>query len=77
MGARLIPDDAYRFDKVETVRANSGENVLLRQPLDFLAVSDHAENLGVLPRLATGDSSIPDTDVSQRWAKVISGAVSA
>ena len=69
LGARLMPDDAYRFAKGETVRASGGEEVRLRRPLDFLMVADHAENLGVLPRLAAGDGSVPTTEASQRWAQ--------
>ena len=71
MGARLMPDDAYRFAKGETVRASGGGEVRLRRPLDFLMVSDHAENLGVLPRLAAGDGSVPATEVSERWADAL------
>ena len=73
MGARLTPDDAYRFAKGETVRSNGGAEVRLGRPLDFLMVSDHAENLGVLPRLAAGDSSVPETEASQRWAPILAG----
>ena len=71
MGTRLAPDDAYRFAKGETVRANGGEDVRLRRPLDFLMVADHAENLGVLPRLAAGDGSVPDTETSRHWADAL------
>jgi hypothetical protein len=70
-GARLTPDDAYRFARGETVRADSGQEVRLRRPLDFLMVADHAENLGVLPALCAGDEAIPDTDEGRRWAAVL------
>ena len=73
LGARLMPDDAYRFARGETIRASSGEEVRLQRPLDFLMVSDHAENLGVLPRLAAGDDLVPVTDASKRWAQAIAG----
>jgi hypothetical protein len=44
-GARLTPFDAYRFAKGEAVPLN---NVLhsIGRPLDFVAVSDHAEFIG-------------------------------
>ena len=58
MGTLTTPDEAYRFAKGETVRATGGEDVRLRRPLDFLMVSDHAENLGVLPRLVAGDPEL-------------------
>ena len=71
MGNRLLtPDDAYRFAKGEAVRAHNGQTVRLRRPLDFLAVTDHAVNLGVLPRLQAGDPLILSTDVGRRWAEL-------
>lgn len=70
-GARVTPDEAYRFAKGETIRGNSGEPVRLNRPLDFLMVSDHAENLGVLTRLAGYDGNVPDTEDGRRWAKVL------
>ena len=54
----LSPDDAYRFAKGGTVTAQSGQAVRLLRPLDFLVIADHAENLGVMPRLEAGDSRL-------------------
>jgi len=72
-GTRLTSEDAYRFAKGERVRATGGMEVQLRRPLDFLLVADHAENLGVLPRLVAGDDSIPDTETSRHWKQVLTG----
>ncbi|MYA15884.1 MAG: DUF3604 domain-containing protein [Gammaproteobacteria bacterium] len=58
LGTLTTPDQAYRFAKGETVRATGGDTVRLRHPLDFLMVSDHAENLGVLPRLVGRDPEL-------------------
>jgi hypothetical protein len=44
-GARLTPSDAYRFAKGEEVEV-SGQKVRLRAPLDWAAVTDHAEYIG-------------------------------
>ena len=68
-GNRLTPDDAYRFAKGEPVISSSGQEVRLRRPLDFLMVSDHAENLGVLPQLAIGGGSLPKTEAREYWSK--------
>ncbi len=68
MGNRAItPDSAYRFAKGERVLAHNGELVRLRRPLDFLVIADHAENLGVLPRLQQDDPLILQTEVGRRW----------
>ncbi len=50
------PEEAYRFAKGEVVNY-LGQDVRRREPLDFLAVTDHAENLGVLPALDDPDSA--------------------
>jgi hypothetical protein len=52
---RLDPGDAYRFARGETVTTNSGQSVRLDRPLDFLVVSDHAEYMGILPKLRAED----------------------
>jgi hypothetical protein len=44
-GTRLTPFDAYRFAKGENVSVNAVQHNIGR-PLDFVAVSDHAEFLG-------------------------------
>ena len=44
-GTRQTPDDAYRAAKGETVVVN-GQPHQIRRPLDFAAVTDHAEYIG-------------------------------
>ena len=44
-GARITPDDAYRFAKGEEMIVN-GRKHRISEPLDFAAVTDHAEYLG-------------------------------
>jgi hypothetical protein len=49
---RATPDDAYRYAKGESIHHASGYDVRLTDaPLDFLAVTDHSEYLGVLPAM--------------------------
>ncbi len=65
-GVRLGPEDAYRFAKGERVRSTHGLEVQLIRPLDFLVVSDHAEYLGLMPRLFSGDENVLATDYGRR-----------
>ena len=71
LGTLTTPDDAYRFARGETIRATGGEDVRLRRPLDFLMIADHAENLGVIPRLAAGDPRLLKTEDGRRFAKIV------
>ena len=58
---RRTADDAYRFAKGETVQHPSGFDMnIAGGPLDFYAVTDHAEYLGILPAMNT-----PGTELSE------------
>ncbi len=46
-GNRFSPEEAYRFAQGEKVVLFSGEVAQLSQPLDFVAVTDHAESFGL------------------------------
>ena len=50
-GTRATPDDAYRFAKGEAIKHASGQTLQIHKPLDFMAVTDHPEYMGVLPGL--------------------------
>ena len=54
-GARLGPEDAYRFARGEELTSSTGLKVKLDRPLDFLVVADHSDNMGFFPRLYAGD----------------------
>ncbi len=55
LGTKVTPDVAYRYARGDQVTADNGKRVRLRQPLDFLMVADHAENLGIQPGIIAGD----------------------
>lgn len=68
-GTRLRPIDAYRFALGEEVgiqphdpEGNPMRTVRLRAPLDFVAVSDHAEFFGTIHGCLTPGSKIYDRD---------------
>ncbi|MDP2495275.1 DUF3604 domain-containing protein [Shimia thalassica] len=68
VGAVLTPDDAYRFAKGEEVTSSNGIPARLQQPLDWLVVTDHAENLG-LPIALEEDSPAL---LANEWGRKIS-----
>ncbi|MFN7571627.1 MAG: DUF3604 domain-containing protein [Betaproteobacteria bacterium] len=72
-GAKVGPEDAYRFARGEEVTSNTGQRVRLRRPLDFLVIADHAENLGLAPMIARGDPAL----LKSPWGKQIFDHVKA
>ena len=70
-GCRLGPKDAYRFAKGQEVAASMGERARLSRPLDFLVVTDHAENLGFFALLLAGDPKVLADPKGRKWYSMI------
>jgi len=71
----LTAADAFRFAMGEEMTAHNGLRVRLKQPLDFLIVTDHAEYLGGFPLLGRKDPRVLETTVGQRWAAIMDEGV--
>ncbi|MBV1886959.1 MAG: DUF3604 domain-containing protein, partial [Parvibaculaceae bacterium] len=57
------PDTAYRYAKgIPVVHPYHKAKVQLRTPLDFMAVADHAEYMGVTPLTVKGDPRVMSTE---------------
>ena len=67
----LTPEKAYRFARGETVISQSGLAARLSRPLDFLLVSDHAEFMGVFPKVFSKSPDIIETPIGKRWADYV------
>ena len=70
-GARLGPEEAFRFASGEEVTASNGMRVKLSRPLDFLVVADHSDNMGFFPRLFAGDPEYLADPTGKRWYGMI------
>lgn len=64
---RLGPEQAYRFARGEKVLASNGMQAKLVRPLDFLVVADHAEYMGLMPRLRNADPELLKHATGKRW----------
>lgn len=67
VGATLGPDEAYRVSRGEEVISFSGQPVKLIRPLDFIVVSDHAENLGLADFIRRSDPILLANKTGKKW----------
>jgi Protein of unknown function (DUF3604) len=65
MGTKTTPDTAYKFARGEPVQY-LGHTVQRRWPLDFLAVTDHSENMGVFNTADDPNSQLSKSALGQR-----------
>ncbi len=73
VGNTLGPEDAYRVSRGEVITSSHGLKVKLSRPLDFVVISDHAENLGLAPAIAESSEEL----LKNKWGKAIHDAVKA
>lgn len=64
-GAKVTPDDAYRYARGETVTYLGDQIHRSTPPLDFLAVTDHSENIGVFNTLEDPQSELSRSEIGQ------------
>jgi hypothetical protein len=64
-GTRADPDAAYEFAKGNPIMHPAGFELQLDRPLDFQAVADHANYLGMLPAMTDPDSPAYDHPVAE------------
>jgi len=64
------PEDAYRLARGGVITSSNGLRVKLSRPLDFLVISDHAENLGLAPAIAESNAEL----LKNEWGKAIHDA---
>jgi hypothetical protein len=69
--SKLPPDAALKFARGAQVTANNGMKARLQRPLDFLLVADHAEFIGIFPKLVAGAPDFLETDLGTQWQKLL------
>ena len=77
MGNLLLTSaDAYRFARGERVVASNGLPAKLKRPLDFLAVTDHAEFMGIYRMFNLQDPRLMSTPLGRAWKEKYGTSIS-
>ena len=67
MGVTLGPDDMFRYARGEVVTINTGLQVRLDRPLDWYAITDHAEYLGLADQIRDSNPALLATPTGKKW----------
>ena len=70
-GTRIGPEDALRLASGSEITSNTGQPVKLARPLDWLAISDHSDALGLISELIAGNPKLMTDPVTRRWNKMM------
>ncbi|MCE2559944.1 MAG: DUF3604 domain-containing protein [Acidobacteria bacterium] len=73
LGTDTTPDESYRFAKGEAIENTFGDEMKLREPLDFFAVSDHGFFLGMVPQWADPTTRVGQLDGAEAFHGVNEG----
>ncbi len=66
-GNILTPDDAYRFARGEEIKSSTGLPVKLGRPLDWMAVTDHTDMMGLALDIQKGTPNILAVPKGREW----------
>ncbi|MCT8159083.1 DUF3604 domain-containing protein [Pseudoruegeria sp. SHC-113] len=73
IGTSLNVHDAFRIARGEKIRSNTGQPVQLIRPLDFLAVTEHAEMIGLATAIRKSDPRLLQDDWGARIHALFNG----
>ncbi|MGB8785314.1 MAG: DUF3604 domain-containing protein [Terriglobales bacterium] len=66
-GTTLTPDDLFRVATGGEVVMDNGQTFKQDRPLDWVAITDHAEYMGISEQLRTGDPTLLAIPQGKRW----------
>lgn len=70
-GTRLTPKDSVRFARGEEVLSATGQPAKLARPLDWVAITDHSDAMGVIDGIVKGDQEMMADPILKKWNKQI------
>lgn len=62
---RTTPSDAYDFASGKAIDHVSGKKIQLGRPLDFMAVTDHAEYMGIMKQMLDPNNPLAKLDIAK------------
>ncbi len=66
-GTTLGPEEATRFARGEEVTSTSGQPVKLGEALDWVAITDHSDGMGVITEIKSGNPELLKDPTIKKW----------
>ena len=66
-GTTLTPDDLFKVARGSEVVVDNGQRFKLDRPLDWLAITDHAEYLGIADEIRAGSPDLLANPTGKKW----------
>jgi hypothetical protein len=66
-GCILTHEDAYRFARGEEVKSSTGLPVKLSRPLDWIAITDHSDMMGIAFDIQKGAPNVLEVPKGKEW----------
>ena len=68
-GNRVGLDETYRLARGEQIMASSGQPIKLDRPLDWLAITDHSDGMGLVDDILSAAPIVTQFEQGARWSK--------
>ena len=66
-GCTLGPDEAFRFARGEEIVSSTGTPARLSRPLDWIALTDHSDAMGIIFEIRGGNPELMKDPTIRRW----------
>ena len=66
-GAKLGHEDAYKLARGEQIKTSNGQAIKLSRALDWLVITDHSDQMGMVQDVIKGDKAVMKTAQGKRW----------
>ncbi|MGR3660919.1 MAG: DUF3604 domain-containing protein, partial [Paracoccaceae bacterium] len=66
-GNLLPPAKAYQFARGDEINSSFGHRVRLSRPLDWLAIADHSDGMGLIGDILDGDPDVLAFEQAAGW----------
>ena len=72
-GAVTGPEDAFRLASGEQIKSNTGKDVKLKRPLDWMVITDHSDGMGTINEIGAGNPEMVSDPFLKRMYEAMKG----